>query len=114
MSRQQIPAPDRSLPLRPHARHVNAVLSPAAFHLLSRLGRAAHHGDAVPEAVRRSVAVLTAAADPAHADRLRPRAGEPAVLVMRLASWALHRVDDAVVAAAARQLDADASTAYAA
>lgn len=51
------------------------------------------------------VAVLTAAADPARADRLRPRANEPAPLVERLMTWALHRADDDAVARAIAMLD---------
>ncbi len=53
-----------------------------------------------PHEVLDAVAYLTSAADPDRAERLRPRAGEPAPLVERLAVWALHRVEDDVVVTA--------------
>lgn len=60
-------------------------------------------------AVREAVDVLTAAADPERADRLAIRAGEPPVLVERLAVWALKRVPPHVAGRAAAVLDAAAS-----
>ncbi len=52
-----------------------------------------------------AVAVLTASADPARAERLRPRANEPAPLVERLMVWALPLADDDAVRRAAAVLD---------
>ncbi len=72
--------------------------------LLDRLARRMAGGH-VPDDVRRVVDVLTAAADPGRADLLAVRPGEPAVLIERLAVWALHRTTREAVAAATRILD---------
>ncbi|MBW3577614.1 MAG: hypothetical protein KY462_07750 [Actinobacteria bacterium] len=74
------------------------------FALLGRLARRMAGGH-VPDEVRRIVDVLTAAADPGRADRLAVRPGEPAILVERLAVWALRRTTEEAVADATRVLD---------
>lgn len=77
------------------------------FALLDRIARRLAPGTPVDEPTRRAVSLLTAAADPPRADRLAVRPGEPAVLVQRLAVWALRRVPDDAVASAAAILDDD-------
>ena len=86
-------SPRLDRPLDPHP------LTSAGIALLDALAPHLAGPVTTPES-RRAVTVLTAAADPARADRLRPREGEPGPLVGRLAVWALHRVDDDVVAVA--------------
>lgn len=51
-----------------------------------------------------AVTILTMAADPDRADRLRPGPGESTALVERLAAWALRRVDAPTVEHALRAL----------
>lgn len=83
-------------------------LDDARFALLDRLWQRLHDaGPMTDEATRRAVAELTTSAAPHRADRLRPRPDEPAVLVERLAVWALHRADDEAVARAGHVLDED-------
>lgn len=55
--------------------------------------------------VRAAVDRLTARAAPDRADRLAVQAGEPPVLVERLAVWAMQRTDGATVAHAADLLE---------
>lgn len=71
-----------------------------AFPLLSEIHRRLDGRDTAPAEVRDAVALLTAVADPERAARLRPGPGEPAVLVERLAVWALRQVGPQAVAAA--------------
>lgn len=80
--------------------HTPPAISAAGFALLGTLARHLDGRRTAPASVRRSVAVLTAAADPGRAERLAPRPAEPAALVLRLATWALRQVDDEAVAAA--------------
>lgn len=80
------------------------TLGAAELRLLGRLSRPMD-GGYVPDDVRRAVDVLTAAADPGRADRLAVRPREPAVLVERLAVWALRRTTEGAVADAMRILD---------
>lgn len=75
------------------------------FALLDRIVQRLSRGTPVDESTRRAVSVLTAAADPARADRLAVQPGEPAVIVERMAAWALRRAPDEAVAAAAAVLD---------
>lgn len=71
-----------------------------AYPFLSEIHRRTDGRPVAPKEVRDAVRVLTAAADPARADRLAPRPSEPASLVARLAVWALHQVGPDVIAAA--------------
>lgn len=80
-------------------------LDTARFDLLGRIVGRLADGE-VDDATRRAVSRLTAVADPDRAPRLAVRPGEPAVLVERLAVWALRRVDDETVTAAADLLAA--------
>lgn len=75
-----------------------------AFSLLARIHELTDGASTTTPELRHAVAVLTAAASPGRAARLAPRAGEPPVLVARLAVWALRRVGPDVVADAARVL----------
>ncbi len=81
------------------------VLDTARFDLLDRIVARLRDGE-VDDATRRAVSLLTAVADPDRARRLAVRPGEPTVLVERLAVWALRRVDDETVTAAADLLAA--------
>lgn len=84
-------------------RHLPTPAFPFLADLTSRLdGRAT----ATPD-VLEAVALLTATADPRRADRLRPRPGEPAALVLRLAIWALRQVDAGTVLLAHSMLQQD-------
>lgn len=83
------------------------------FALLDTLVRRMADTDGVDETARRAVTALTASADPARADRLAVRPGEPAVLVERLAAWALRRASDDAVARARRILDGHADVVHA-
>lgn len=75
-----------------------SILDQSRFSLAATVaGRVAGRRTADP-VTRRAVAVLTASADPARADRLAPRPDEPAPLVERLAVWALPRASDDAVA----------------
>ena len=80
-------------------------LGPDHFVLLDRIVQRLTDG-AVDEATRRAVTALTTAADPARADRLAVRPGEPAPLVERLTVWALRRTDAETMQAAHQLLDA--------
>jgi hypothetical protein len=75
------------------------------FALLDRLVQRMARHDRVDARTREAVSLLTATADPRGADRLAVRAGEPPVLVERLAVWALKRVDTDAVARAAAVLE---------
>lgn len=77
----------------------------ARFQLLDRITRRLVGCRTADPTTRSAVAVLTASASPARADRLAPGPGEPSALVERLAAWALHRADDAAVARARAVLD---------
>lgn len=81
-----------------------STLSPAAFSLLADLHRRLDGRRCASSDVLAAVGLLTAAAAPERAERLRPASCDPPVLVGRLASWALHRVDDAVIRAASVRL----------
>lgn len=72
----------------------------SAFPFLAEIHRRTDGRSVAPKEVRDAVQVLTAAADPARADRLAPQAGEPASLVARLAVWALRQVGPEVIATA--------------
>lgn len=80
-------------------------LDSARFDLLDRIVGRLRDGE-VDDATRRTVSLLTAVTNPDRAPRLAVRPGEPAVMVERLAVWALRRVDDETVAAAADLLAA--------
>ena len=79
-------------------------LGPDHFVLLDRIVQRLADGE-VDETTRRAVTALTTAADPARADRLAVRPGEPAPLVERLAVWALRRADAEAMRAAHQLLD---------
>lgn len=81
------------------------TLDTRRFALLDRLVRRMDRDGQVTDEVREAVDMLTAAADPARADRLAVQPGEPAVLTERLAVWALRRTTDRAVADATRLLD---------
>lgn len=81
-------------------------LGPAHFqYLLALVRRLEARG--VDATVRASVDRLTADAVPDRAARLAVRPSEPAVLVERLAAWALHRASDAALAEARALLERD-------
>ncbi len=80
-------------------------LDTARFDLLDRIVGRLRDGE-VDDATRRAVSLLTAVASPDRARRLAVLPGEPAVLVERLAVWALRRVDDETVTVAADLLAA--------
>ena len=67
----------------------------------ARLATGPIHDDRTLEAV----SWLARVADPRRADRLRPRPGEPGVLVERLTAHLLRRVSPDAVAEAQRLLD---------
>ena len=96
------------------SRTARPVLDAARFRLASRVAAPLVGQTRADDATLAAVAILTADADPARADRLRPRAGEPAPLVERLAMWALPRASDGAVARAHEVLDPNlhASTAH--
>ena len=73
------------------------LLPTTAFPFLTELSARLRDRTTAPPEVLDAVALLTATADPDRALRLRPRSGEPAALVERLAVWALHRVDAGTV-----------------
>lgn len=90
---------------RARTRRTPGTLSPAGFRLIGRVHALTDGQSSTTPALREAVAVLTAAAEPDRAERLRPRSGEPPALVARLAVWAARRVDDATVARASAILD---------
>lgn len=76
------------------------TLPDPAFPFMTQLSRQLKARSTASTEVLQAVGLLTATADPARAERLRPRAGEPPALIERLAVWALHRVDaDTIVLA---------------
>lgn len=77
------------------------------FSLADAIARRVADGHEVDVTTREAVTALTTSADPARADRLAVRAGEPAPLVERLAVWALHHATDEAVVTAATILDGD-------
>lgn len=81
------------------------TLDTPRFDLLDRIVGRLRDGE-VDDATRRAVSQLTAVANPDRASRLAVRPGEPAVMVERLAVWALRRVDDEAVTVAADLLAA--------
>jgi hypothetical protein len=87
--------------------HITTPAMPAAaFPFLSELSRVVRGHDHAPSGALAAVALLTASADPARAEALRPRPDEPPALVERLAVWALRQVDhDTIVLAHALLLD---------
>lgn len=68
-----------------------------ARHFLALLHQRCAGCRFAPLDVLDAVAVLTSAADPDRNALLRPRLGEPPVLIQRLAVWALRQVDDTLV-----------------
>lgn len=80
-------------------------MHPDAFVLLARLHLLTDGATTTTPELRAAVALLTGAAFPDRAERLRPRAGEPPVLLTRLAVVALRRVGPQTVAAATAVLD---------
>jgi hypothetical protein len=78
-----------------------------AFPFLADLSSRLEGRETATPDVLQAVALLTATADPERADRLRPRAGEPAALVLRLAAWALRQVDAGTVLLAHSMLQHD-------
>ena len=83
-------------------------LQPAHLrYLLALVRRLEAHG--VDATVRASVDVLTADAVPDRAARLAVRPTEPAVLVERLAVWAMHRASESALAEAREVLERGAT-----
>lgn len=83
---------------------MGSVIPETGFRLLALLDHRCLGRRFAPPEVLEAVAVLTAAADPARAERLRPRPGEPPALIARLAVWALRQVDDRTARAALEAL----------
>lgn len=80
------------------------ILDQQRFALADTITRRLAGRDVADDRTRDAVIALTAAAAPERAAQLAPRPAEPAVLVERLAVWALRRADDATVADVASML----------
>lgn len=82
------------------------VLDHQRFTLADAITRRLDGRDVADDLTLDAVAALTSSAAPERAERLAPGPAEPAVVIERLAVWALRRADDATVADVASMLGA--------